>query len=545
MQAFYQSHWILTILILLPLVGALVTYLAGERNARQTALGIGIATFLVSLPLFFYFDPGAQCAQSIAQPPVAGLAQTAQVNVPFSNCADVPWFADLGIRYRVGLDGISLFMVLLTTLLLPLMVLGSWTYIRERRAAYYASLLALTAGVVGVFVALDLFVFYVFWEMVLIPMYFLIGMWGGKERIYATVKFFLYTAAGSLLMLVAIMVLYFRAGAGLGAGTFSYFDFLALELTAAQQWFLFLCFALAFAIKVPIFPFHTWLPHAHVQAPTAGSVILAGVLLKMGTYGFIRFALPLFPYAAGDDDTAWWAMVLGLVGIIYAAMVAAVQPNAKKLVAYTSVAHLGFVILGIFAFNLQGMQGALMVMIGHGLSTPMLFFLLGMMYERRHSYEIRDFGGLAASVPLFAAMLVFAAMASVGLPGTAGFMAEFLVLIGTFKSHPWMALIAGTGVIFAAYYMLPMVQRIVFNALDRRANRDIPDLNARELAILLPLVLLILWIGVYPKPILEKMEPAALRAVTSVQNQRIPASVPGMPAMMGPDEMAAVTGRGH
>jgi NADH-quinone oxidoreductase subunit M len=284
---------------------------------------------------------------------------------------------------------------------------------------------------------------------------------------------------------------------------------------------LFLAFALAFAIKVPVFPFHTWLPHAHVQAPTAGSVILAGVLLKMGTYGFIRFALPLFPDVARSNGVVKWAMALGLIGIVYAAMVAAVQPNAKRLVAYTSVAHLGFVILGIFAFNEIGMQGALLVMIGHGLSTPMLFFLLGMLYERRHSYEIADFGGLAASMPVFAAMLVFAAMSTVGLPGTAGFLSEFLVLLGTFQSRPWAALIGATGVIFAAWYMLPMVQRIIFNPLDRPANRGLPDLNRRELAILLPLVVLILWLGIYPKPVMDRMAPAARHVLSQVKETRM------------------------
>jgi NADH-quinone oxidoreductase subunit M len=323
-------------------------------------------------------------------------------------------------------------------------------------------------------------------------------------------------------MLVAILWLYWHyAGMHPGAPSFSYFAFLQVPLTAGQQRLLFLAFALAFAIKVPIFPFHTWLPHAHVQAPTAGSVVLAGVLLKMGTYGFIRFALPLFPNVSSSYGTGRSAAILGLIGIIYTAMVAAVQPNAKKLVAYTSVAHLGFVILGIFAFNLQGMQGALLVMIGHGLSTPMLFFLLGMLYERRHSYEIDDFGGLAASLPLFATMMVFAGMASVGLPTTAGFASEFLVLVGAFERFPVLTLIAATGVIFAAYYMLPMVQKLVFNRLDRPANRLIPDLNGRELAILLPLVALILWIGFYPKPVLDRMAPAAAEVLTASRQSRL------------------------
>jgi NADH-quinone oxidoreductase subunit M len=514
-EAFYHSHWILTFLIVFPLAGALAAYLSGEDGARTTALGVGIIEFLVSLPLFWTFQPGGRCELFPRGP-------------AFQNCVNAPWIPNWGIHYQLGLDGISLFMVLLTTLLLPLMVLGSWTYIRERRRGFYASLLALTAGVVGVFVALDMFLFYVFWEIMLIPMYFMIGIWGGKERVYAAVKFFLFTTVGSLLMLVAIVWLFIHWwGMNPGHPSFSYFDFLSMPLTLRQQLLLFTAFALAFAIKVPVFPFHTWLPHAHVQAPTAGSVVLAGVLLKMGTYGFIRFALPLFPNAAVRPNTIGVAAVLGLIGIIYTAMVAAVQPNAKKLVAYTSVAHLGFVILGIFAFNLQGMQGALLVMIGHGLSTPMLFFLLGMLYERRHSYEIADFGGLAATLPLFATLLVFAGMASVGLPTTAGFVSEFLVLVGAFERYPVFALIAATGVIFAAYYMLPMVQKVVFNRLDKPANRTIPDLNGRELAILLPLVALILWIGFYPRPILDRMAPAANEVLTLVRQNKDPGPVLG------------------
>jgi NADH-quinone oxidoreductase subunit M len=502
---FFNSHWVLTFLIFWPLVAAVIALLVPVERAKWVALLAGTLELVVALPLFWTYEP-------------LGAAMQNQVAVP--------WIPTWGIFYRVGLDGISLFMVLLTALLLPLTVLGSWTYIRTREKPYYAMLLALTSGVVGVFVALDMFLFYVFWEMMLIPMYFLIGVWGGKERIYAAVKFFLYTAVGSLLMLVAILYLFFRFQALTGTASFSYFDFLQLPLTLGEQTWLFAAFALAFAIKVPVFPLHTWLPAAHVQAPTAGSVVLAGVLLKMGTYGFLRFALPLFPSAATANATVMLFMVLGTIGIIYTAMVAAVQPNAKRLVAYTSVAHLGFAVLGIFAFNLQGIQGALLLMIAHGLSTPMLFFLLGMLYERRHSYEIEDFGGLAASVPVFAGMLVFAALASIGLPGTGGFVSEFLVLIGTFRVQPWIALVAATGVIFAAYYMLPMVQRTVFNALDRPANRAIPDLNGREVGILVPLVLLILWTGVYPRPFLDRMEPSVTRLVQFMDASRVAAAPP-------------------
>jgi NADH-quinone oxidoreductase subunit M len=520
---FYQSHWILTILIALPLVGALVAYLAGEQNARWAALWVGVAELVLAVPLFWTYQPGGTCTTPVLRSVEGAPRAWIPTEVAMTNCASIAWFRDWGIFYRVGLDGISLFMVLLTALLLPLMVLGSWTYIRDRQRGFYASLLALTSGVVGVFVALDMFLFYVFWEMMLIPMYFMIGIWGGKERIYAAVKFFLYTAVGSLLMLVGILYMWYRAwqSTGFGEATFSYFDLVNLSFTGTEQLMLFLAFALAFAIKVPIFPFHTWLPHAHVQAPTAGSVILAGVLLKMGTYGFIRFALPFFPDTAGSSGVIFWAMLLGLMGITYAALVAAVQPNAKKLVAYTSVAHLGFIILGVFAFNLQGMQGALLVMISHGLSTPMLFFMLGMLYERRHSYEIADFGGLAASMPVFSALLVFAAMASVGLPGTAGFVSEFLILLGTFQSQPWFALAAGTGVIVAAYYMLPMVQRMLFNREPSPENAHLPDLNLRELAILLPLAALIIVLGVWPQPVLERMEPAAQATLDQAAEHRI------------------------
>jgi NADH-quinone oxidoreductase subunit M len=524
MEAFYNSHWVLTFLIFFPLLGAIAAMLVRQEQAKHVALWTGIVLFLVSVPLFFTFDAAATCQQLQLTGRIAptGMHEAAPITAQYSNCASIPWILDLGIFYRLGLDGISLFMVLLTTFLLPLVVLGSWTYIQKREKPFYAMLLFLTSGVVGVFVSLDMFLFYVFWEIMLIPMYFLIGVWGGKERIYAAVKFFLYTAFGSLLMLVGILYMFFKhQELNNGVRSFSYFDFMQLPLTTGEQWWLFAAFALAFAIKVPVFPFHTWLPAAHVQAPTAGSVILAGVLLKMGTYGLLRFALPLFPAAATAEATVTLFMVLGLIGIIYTAMVAAVQQNAKRLVAYTSVAHLGFAILGIFAFNLQGIQGALILMIGHGLSTPMLFFLLGMLYERRHSYEIDDFGGLAASIPVFSLMLVFAALASIGLPGTSGFVAEFLVLVGTFQNHPFIALIAASGVIFAAFYMLPMVQKVIFNALSKPANRAIPDLNARELTILTPLVVLILWVGIYPRPFLDRMEPAVTRLVGQLEASRV------------------------
>ncbi|HET7276264.1 MAG TPA: NADH-quinone oxidoreductase subunit M [Longimicrobiaceae bacterium] len=521
-MGFYESHWVLTFLIFAPLVGAGIALAVPAKSAGKVALWTGIIEFLVSVPLFWTFEPLGPAMQ---------------------NEVAAAWIPSWGIYYRLGLDGISLFMVLLTTLLLPLSVLGSWSYIQDRRNAYYAMLLALTTGVVGVFVAMDMFLFYVFWEMMLIPMYFLIGVWGGTERIYASVKFFLYTMFGSLLMLVAILYMFFRYQAVTGIASFSYFDFLQVPLSMGEQWWLFAAFAIAFAVKVPIFPFHTWLPHAHVQAPTAGSVVLAGVLLKMGTYGFLRFALPLFPGAATDRTTVLLFMVLGLFGIVYTAMVAAVQPNAKRLVAYTSVAHLGFAILGIFAFNIQGVQGALLLMIGHGVSTPMLFFLLGMLYERRHTYELADFGGLAASMPIFASMLVFSALATIGLPGTAGFSAEFLVLLGTFRAEPFVALVAATGVIVAAYYMLPMVQKIIFNSIDRDENRNLVDLNRREVGIMVPLIIVILWIGVYPRPFLDRMEPAVTRLVEYMELSSFAGpDGPGSPADIAAARAAAPLG---
>ncbi len=522
-MGFYDSHWILTFLILAPMVGAAIAFVVSAESAKKVALATGSIEFLLSLPLFWTFQPlGAAMQNSVA----------------------AAWIPEWGIYYRLGLDGISLFMVLLTTFLLPLSVLGSWSYIREREKLYYAMLLILTGAVVGVFVALDMFLFYVFWEMMLIPMYFLIGIWGGKERIYPALKFFLYTTFGSLLMHVAILYLFFRYQSETGIASFSYFDFIQLPLSMGEQAWLFGAFALAFAIKVPIFPFHTWLPHAHVQAPTAGSVVLAGVLLKMGTYGFLRFALPLFPNASTADFTITLFMVLGVIGIIYTAMVAAVQPNAKRLVAYTSVAHLGFAILGIFAFNIQGIQGALLLMIAHGLSTPMLFFLLGMLYERRHTYELADFGGLAATIPLFAGMLVFAGLATIGLPGTAGFTAEFLVLLGTFQAKPFLALFAATGVIFAAYYMLPMVQKIIFSRVEREENRGLADLNRREISILVPLMLLILWIGVYPRPFLDRMEPTVERLIEYMQASNFAGPArPGTPVGVMPNPYAETTAR--
>ena len=486
----------LTVILFFPILGVLL--LAGipgsNRNAiRQATLVISIVHFLIALPLWWLYVPGGAEYQFVEQ---------------------VPWIESLGVEYHLGVDGVSILLTLLTVLLTPLAVLGSWRYIDRHVKEFHILLLILTTGMLGVFFALDLFVFYVFWELMLVPMYFLIGVWGGEQRIYAAVKFFLYTFIGGLLMLVGILALYFYHERATGAYTTSLADLIALDIPADLQLGLFLAFAIAFAIKVPMFPFHTWLPDAHVQAPTAGSVILAGVLLKMGTYGFYRFAMPLFPEAA--RDALPWIAGLAVVGIIYGAMVALVQPNVKKLVAYSSVSHLGFVMLGLFALNATGVQGSVIQMINHGVSTGALFFICGMLYERRHTYEIESFGGLSAVMPVFAVVFMIVTLSSIGLPGLNGFVGEFLILVGMFQSHPWLTGIGTAGVILAAYYMLRMFQRVMFGEADREANRGMPDLSGRELAVLLPLVALIVWIGVYPAPFLERTAPSVERFVELV-----------------------------
>jgi NADH-quinone oxidoreductase subunit M len=408
-------------------------------------------------------------------------------------------------------------MVLLTTFIMPLAVLGSWTSIRTKVRSYYALLLILTTGMLGVFLARDLFLFYVMWEVMLVPMYFIIGIWGGERRIYASLKFFIYTMLPSLLMLVAIIYLGVHVRTATGSPDFSYDHLLSVSnIPERSALWLFAAFFLAFAVKVPMFPFHTWLPDAHVEAPTAGSVILAGIMLKMGTFGFLRFALPLFPGAAMNPTIRLTILVLAVIGIIYGALVAMVQPDFKKLVAYSSVSHLGFVMLGIFALTLQSVQGALLIMINHGISTGALFLLVGMIYERKHSRLIDAYGGIARVVPLFAAALTFVSLSSIGLPGTNGFVGEFLVLIGSFRTYPVLAIISATGVIFAAAYLLWALQRILFNPLDKPENAHLPDLNKRELALLIPLFAVIIWLGVYPAPVLRRMEASSQLLINRV-----------------------------
>ena len=502
--------YLTSIVIFLPLVGALLTMaVRGVDAVRWTALGTTALTFLLSLGLYLGYDPAVSTAQ---------MPQLADVSAS--------WFpAALDIKYFVGIDGLSILLVMLTTLLGPIVVLSSWHYIGKQHKGYYTLLLVLQTGVTGVFCAFDIFLFYIFFELTLIPMYFIIGIWGGEDRIYAAVKFVLYTLVGSLLMLVAILYLGYAAGDAVNGGIFTtdWYKLLSFNLPLSSQTWLFFLFALSFAIKVPLFPLHTWLPDAHVQAPTGGSVILAGVLLKMGTYGLVRFCLPFFPNAA--QEYALLFGILAVIGIIYGALVSRVQTDAKKLVAYSSVSHLGFVVLGIFAFTAEAMQGAVIQMVNHGLSTGALFLLVGMLYERRHTRNMAEFGGIARAVPILAFFMVFSVLASAGLPGLNGFVGEFLILLGSFDSDvlgsPVLVALATSGVILAAVYLLWMVYRLFFGALDREENRRMADMNFREIALMVPLAVLMLVLGFMPNPFLRQTEPATTFLLETIEQKRL------------------------
>ena len=488
---------LLTLSWLVPLAGALFLLLVGNADGRRDGmirwitLGVSLATFAVTLGLWVGFDAASADFQFVER---------------------YPWIPQFGIDYFVGIDGISLFLVVLTGFLTPVALLSSWGSIERKVKAFSIFILALEAAMVGVFISLDLFLFYVFWDAMLIPMYFLIGIWGYDRRVYAAIKFMLYTMAGSVLMLVAILGLAYLHSEATGSYTFDLLKLYTLEVAPQTQMWFFLAFTIAFAIKVPLFPFHTWLPDAHVQAPTAGSVILAGVLLKMGTYGLLRFSFPLFPQAAAYF--APWLALLAVIGIIYGALVAMVQPDMKKLVAYSSVSHLGFVVLGICAMNTQGMQGAVYQMLAHGVSTGGLFLMVGMLSDRRHTRLIADFGGLKAVMPRFTAAFLIITLASIGLPGLNGFVGEFLILLGAFRWAPGFVIAAGLGVILSAVYMLWMFQRVFYGPVTHDANADLPDLRPREWAGVLPLCAMALVMGVFPTLFLKPME-ASIDALVS------------------------------
>ena len=501
---------ILSYAIFLPLAGSILLLLIPKGQAamiKVAGLVVSTATFVVSIALYAQFEQASSLMQFVE---------------------NIPWISSLNVSYHVGIDGISLLLVLLTTFLTPIALLSSWKSIERNVREYTIAILILETGMLGVFCSIDMVLFYVFWEAMLIPMYFIIGIWGGPNRVYAAIKFFLFTMFGSLLMLVAIVWLGIYA-ASLPGGKFTT-DLMKLyaigpSIPMGTQIWLFAAFALSFAIKVPLFPFHTWLPDAHVEAPTAGSVILAGVLLKMGTYGLIRFCIPLFPGSAGL--AAPFISTLAVIGIIYGALVSMVQTDMKKLVAYSSVSHLGFVVLGIFAFTEEGLQGGVLQMVNHGLSTGALFLIVGMVYDRRHTREISQFGGLAKVMPVMAVLLFIVSLSSIGLPGLNGFVGEFLILLGAFKSailSQWFAIIASTGVIFAAVYLLWMYQRVVFGNVGNPANEKLTDLSVRELVVLAPIIVFIFWIGVYPATFLKTSAAATTSAVHRFQQETSPAS---------------------
>ena len=501
---------LLSFLVFFPLAAAVLLALmprGAEKSARLWATLAAAVEFVVSLPLWWRVVPG-------------------QAGFQFEE--SLSWIPSIGARYHLGVDGVSALLALLTTFMTLIAVVGAWTSVGKRPREFYALLLAIEAGMLGTFFCLDLLLFYVFWEAMLIPMYLLIGVWGGERRVYAALKFFLYTMAGSVLMLVAILSLYQLQLQFSGVPSFDLAAFYAMPVQPSAQLWYFLAFAIAFAIKVPMWPVHTWLPDAHVEAPTAGSVILAAVLLKMGAYGFLRFAMPLFPNAL--LVCAPWIAWISIVGIVYGAVVAMVQPDLKKLVAYSSVSHMGFCMLGLMAMNAQGFAGSMLTMLNHGVSTGALFLLVGVIYERRHTRAIADFGGLWKVLPVFSTIFLVVTLSSIGLPGTNGFVGEFLVLLGVFKTSFAWAAVAASGVILSACYMLWMYQRVVFGPVKHEENQRLSDLTPRERLVFAPLLLLIFWMGVAPQPFLDRMQPALDRTLELTRQRAVSsATAAGLP----------------
>ena len=516
MEHFPWLSW----LVFFPLAGAAVVSLAPERMSRTLATLFAAVETALALPLWWRMSlktGGWQFAERRE------------------------WIPQWGAHYALAVDGLSVLLVLLTVVLSLVAIVGAFSAVDKRAKEFFALLLALETGMIGTFLATDVLLFYVFWEAMLIPMYLLIGVWGGQRRVYAAIKFFLYTMAGSVLMLAAILWMYFHYKGLMGTASFALDDWYRMPLAPATQLWLFLAFAFAFAIKVPMFPFHTWLPDAHVEAPTAGSVILAAVLLKMGTYGFIRFAMPLFPNASAVCTP--WIVGLSLIGIVYGALVAMVQPDMKKLVAYSSVSHLGFVMLGLYAMNTQGITGAMLQMLNHGVSTGALFMLVGVVYERRHTRLISDFGGLWKPMPVYAAVFMVVMLSSVGLPSTNGFVGEFLVLLGAFRNTTWWAAVGATGVILSALYMLWMYQRVMFGPVTHSENEKLSDLNSRERLVFVPILLLIFWMGVVPQPFIDRMAPSIERTLELSQSRM--AAAAALQSSARPAPLADLVGKGR
>jgi NADH-quinone oxidoreductase subunit M len=504
----FISNHLLSLLIVLPLAGALILLFVRNADiARWLAIGVSVAELALCIPLLANFNPTTAAMQFTES---------------------MPWIAAWDINYKVGVDGISILFVALTALLTTISIMVSWTAIQDRVREFMVAMLFLEAAMVGVFVALDLFLFYIFWEAMLIPMYLLIGVWGGPNRLYAAVKFFLYTLVGSVLMLIAIIAVYFAAGR-----TFDVLALMSFKFSHTFQMWAFAAFFTAFAVKVPMFPVHTWLPDAHVEAPTAGSIILAGILIKMGAYGFLRFSLPFFPDAA----LAWTPaiMILSVVAIIYGAYMAFAQTDFKKLIAYSSVSHMGFVTLGIFALNSQGLEGGILQMLNHGVSTGALFLAVGVIYERTHTRLIADYGGIAARVPVYATFLLIVTLSSIGLPGTNGFIGEFTILLGAFLHTKIYAVIGSLGIILGAGYMLWLYQRVAFGKITNPHNEHLLDMNLREVAAALPLVALIFVIGLYPNAAFGVMHVSVSNLIQHIQTkvQAAPAAAQALTTLIG------------